>query len=44
MRKTLLALVLIAALTGCGLKGNLYLDNTAAQETTAPAPLENTAP
>ncbi len=42
MRKTLLAVLLIAALTGCGLKGNLYLDNTAPQESTAPAPLENT--
>ncbi len=43
MRKTLLAAFLIALLTGCGLKGNLYLDNKAPQETSAPAPLENTA-
>ncbi len=42
MRKTLLAVLLIAALTSCGLKGNLYLDNTAPEQATAPAPLENT--
>ncbi len=38
MKKTLLVALLIAALSGCGLKGSLYLDNTSAEATTAPTP------
>ena len=38
MKKTLLVALLIVALSGCGLKGSLYLEDTGAGTPTAPTP------
>jgi len=44
MKKTLLSLLLITALSGCGLKGELYLTEDVPSNEPAPTAPANTGP